>query len=95
MHSVVANRVLLLIFKQKPGSNMTNRLPRRGNHGHTGVGTEAPYFRSFEDEEYSANLTIISPRSMGIVSSNTTLSQVDSSVIEVDPTNKETAIRRH
>ena len=88
----MANRVLLLIFKQKSGSNMTNRLPRRGNHGHTGVGTEAPYFRSFEDEEYSANLTIISPHSMGIVS---TPSQVDSSVIEVDPTNREAVIRRH
>jgi hypothetical protein len=70
---------------------MTNRVPRRG---HMGADTEeAPYFRSYEDEGYSANLTIVSPHSLGIPSSNTAPSQVDS--IEVDPTERETVIRRH
>lgn len=64
---------------------MTNRVPRRG---HTGT-EEAPYFRSYEEEEYSANLTIISPHSLGIPSSNTAPSQVDP-IIEVDPTERET-----
>ncbi|KIM37494.1 hypothetical protein M413DRAFT_448541 [Hebeloma cylindrosporum] len=92
VHSVVANRVLLLIFKQKSTSNMTNRVPRRG---HTGGAEEAPYFRSYEDEGYSANLTIVSPLSLGFPSSDTTPSHVDSSVIEVDPAERETVIRGH
>ena len=66
---------------------MTNRVPRRG---HAGVGVEqVPYFRSYEDEGYSANLTIISPRSFGIPSSNIAPSQVDSTE-EVYPTQRET-----
>lgn len=70
---------------------MTNRVPRRG---HAGAGTEMPYFRSYEDEGYSANLTIRSPHSLGIPSSNTAPSQVDS-IIEVNPTERETVITRH
>jgi len=93
VHSVVANRVLLLIFKQKSASNMTNRVPRRGQ---AGGGTEMPYFRSYEDEGYSANLTIRSPHSLGIPSSNTAPSQVQvDSIIEVNPTERETVITRY
>jgi len=69
---------------------MTNRVPRRG---HAGVGTEeVPYFRSYEDEGYSVNLTIVSPRSLGIPSSNTAPSQVDS-LMDVYPTERGTTRR--
>ena len=51
MHSVLCNRVLLLIFKQR-STNMTNRFQGDVN---------APILESFLDEETSPDLIIAGP----------------------------------
>ncbi|KDR66170.1 hypothetical protein GALMADRAFT_259632 [Galerina marginata CBS 339.88] len=56
MHSVLCNRVLLLILKQRSSSNMTNRVHRFGEEL-----TKDPVFESFVDEGVSANMTIVGP----------------------------------
>ncbi|KAF8887025.1 hypothetical protein CPB84DRAFT_1787148 [Gymnopilus junonius] len=56
MHSVLCNRVLLMILKQRSSSALTNRLrPFRE------TASSDPVFTSFVDEEISANITIASP----------------------------------
>ncbi|KAF8966819.1 hypothetical protein BDZ97DRAFT_1657186, partial [Flammula alnicola] len=62
MHSVLGNRVLLLILKQRAASNMTNRIPNRGGPN---LEYQLPVFMSFEDEVVSTNMTIACPGSMG------------------------------
>jgi len=56
MHSVLCNRVLLLILKQRSSSNMTNRVHRFGE-----ALPKVPVFESFVDEGVSANMTIVAP----------------------------------
>ncbi|KAF8152304.1 hypothetical protein B0H34DRAFT_112122 [Crassisporium funariophilum] len=61
LHSVLCNRVLLLILKQRSASNMTARLPVRDARGQNYL--RDPIFTSFIDDGISANLTVISPSS--------------------------------
>jgi len=54
MHSVLCNRVLLVILKQRSSSALTNRLRPESISSN-------PVFTSFVDEEISTNMTILSP----------------------------------
>jgi len=54
MHSVLCNRVLLMILKQRSSSALTNRLRPE-------TISSDPVFTSFVDEEISTNMTILSP----------------------------------
>ncbi|KAF9005237.1 hypothetical protein BDQ17DRAFT_1354096 [Cyathus striatus] len=59
LHSVLCNRVLLLILKQRSAANMTTRYPVTRDPIGTRPGM--PMFTSFADEHTSAGLTIVGP----------------------------------
>ncbi|TFK35846.1 hypothetical protein BDQ12DRAFT_687662 [Crucibulum laeve] len=61
LHSVLCNRVLLLILRQRSASNMTTRLPMRP--GGSSSRPQTPIFTSFDDDAVSANMTIVGPPS--------------------------------
>lgn len=67
MHSVLCNRVLLHIFKQRRSTNMANRIPRMRNpSSDTPSSYDSNLFESYEDEQLSANMIIRQP-SIGTV----------------------------
>lgn len=56
LHSVLCNRVLLLILRQRSSANMTARIRVRGDEAN-----QSAIFTSFIDDEVSANLTFTTP----------------------------------
>jgi len=55
LHSVLCNRVLLLILRQRSSANMATRIPRGDEANQSAI------FTSFIDDEVSANLTFTTP----------------------------------
>lgn len=66
LHSVLCNRVLLLILRQRSSANMTARIPVGGAGAN-----QSAIFTSFIDDEVSANLTFTTPTVGSVAVSST------------------------